>query len=177
MKVLLDMHVSFDFKACLIDALGPSHEVHRAYDLGWDTMENGVLQKAAKDAGYCHVVTYDKAMADEHPHHLPVLTLDNPSHGDAGREPGDMTADEVWQMTIASAAAVARKLIHEPSLESGYHGVAVPGYKPRKALRRILEGKHRQHPDYEANRQQYIEEQRAKSRNPDFCGEHGHGGR
>ena len=110
------------------------------------------------------MVTYDKAMADEHPHHLPVLTLDNPSHGEEGREPGDMAADEVWQMTIASAAAVARKLIDEPSLESGYHGVTVPGYKPRKALRRILEGKHKQHPDYEASRQHYIQEQRIKSR-------------
>ena len=158
------MHVGLDFKACLIDALGPHHDVHRAYDMGWDTKENGVLQQAAKDAGYSHVVTYDKAMADEHPHHLPVLTLDNPSHGEEGREPGDMTADEVRQMTIASAEAVAHKLIHEPSLESGYDGVPVPGYKPRKALRRILEGKHRRHPDYEANRQHYINEQRTKSR-------------
>ena len=48
------MHVSLDFKACLIDALGPGHDVHRAYDMGWDTKENGVLQQAAKDAGYSH---------------------------------------------------------------------------------------------------------------------------
>ena len=33
-------------------------------------------------------------------------------------EPGDMTTGEVWQTTIASAVAVARKLIYEPSLES-----------------------------------------------------------
>ena len=177
MKLLLDMHVSLEFKSCLIDALGPGHDVHRAYDMGWDTKENGVLQQAAKDAGYSHLVTYDKAMADEHPHHLPVLTLDNPSHGEEGREPGDMTADEVRQMTIASATATARKLIQEPSLEPGYHGVAVPGYEPRKALRRILEGKHKQHPDYEVNLQRYVQELRAKSRNPDVGGGGGYSGR
>ena len=44
------MHVSLDFKACLIDALGPGHDVRHAYDMGWDANENGDLQQAAKDA-------------------------------------------------------------------------------------------------------------------------------
>ena len=58
-------------------------------------MENGDLQKEVKAAGFTHLVTYDKSMADKHVPHMPVLAIDNPSHGEAGRTPGDISDDEI----------------------------------------------------------------------------------
>ena len=63
-----------------------------------------------------------------------------------------MTADEVSQMTLAGASAVAQVLLHGHPTAKGYTGVPIPGYRPRKALQRIIDGEHRQHPDYERNR-------------------------
>lgn len=163
-KVLTDVNVSRAFKNGLTDALGLPDAVHGAVEKGWKTKRNGDLQDAAKAAGFTHLVTCDKDMANRHEPRLPVLVIDNPSHGEEGRTPGDMSAAEVMQMTLATASAVADVLIRDPPTHPGYYGVAVQGYKPRKQLQIILDGKHKQHPDYSANRERHAQEQRAKGR-------------
>lgn len=162
MKVLTDVNVSKALKTGLTDALGLPDAVQGAVEKGWKTKRNGDLQKVAKDAGFTHMVTCDKDMANRHEPFLPVLVIDNPSHGEEGRTPGDMSADEVMQMTLATASAVADMLIDDPPTRPGYYGVAIQGYKPRKQLQIILDGKHKQHPDYAANRERRVQEQRAK---------------
>ena len=95
---------------------------------------------------------------------MPVLQVDNPKHGEEGREPDELTEAEISRMTVATASALAARLTNDPPMNVDYHGIEVPGYRPRKALQLIIDGKHEQHPDYEANRQRHIREQRAKSR-------------
>ena len=46
---------------------------------------NGELQQAGLAAGFTHLVTHDKSMADEHHPHMPVLALDDPGQGEDGR--------------------------------------------------------------------------------------------
>lgn len=75
-----------------------------------------------------------------------------------------MTADEVLRMTLAGAAAVADVLLREHPVVKGYTGVPIPGYTPRKALRRIIDGEHRQHPDYDRNLQRCVEAEQSKGR-------------
>lgn len=164
MKVLADVNVGGEFRERLANAIGSPNAVSHAVTEGWGDLENGDLQKEAKAAGFTHLVTYDKSMADKHVPHMPVLAIDNPSHGEEGRTPGDMSDDEVMRMTVAAAEAVGDRLTRDPPMRPGYYGVAIPGYKPRTQLQRILDGEHKQHPDYEANRERWIREQRAKSK-------------
>lgn len=163
MKVLTDVNVADNLRKHLAAALGPDVVVRRAEAEGWAAKENGELQELAKAAAYTHLLTHDKKMARQHTPHLPVLVVDNPAHGEEGREPDDMKEDEIERMTLAAAAAVADRLTRDPPIEVDYHGIAVPGYKPRAQLQRILDGRHEQHVDYAAKRHQYIGEQRAKS--------------
>lgn len=163
MKVLLDVNVSNDFRDGLADALGMPDAVVRAHDEGWRAMRNGALQEAAAAKGYTCLVTHDKDMAQRHAPRLPVLVLDDPNHGEEGRDPESMTADEVLRMTLAGAAAVADVLLGERPVK-GYTGIPVPGYRSRKALRRIIDGEHRQHPDYERNRLRRMEVEKSKAR-------------
>lgn len=164
MKVLLDVNVSNDFRDGLADALGLPDAVVRVHDEGWRTKRNGALQEAASAKGYTCLVTHDKDMAQRHPPHIPVLVLDDPNHGEEGRDPDSMTADEVRRMTLAGASAVADVLLREHPTVKGYTAVPIPGYRPRKALRRILDGEHKQHPDYERNRQRRAEMGKSKAR-------------
>lgn len=164
MKVLLDVNVSNDFRDGLVEALGMPDAIVRAHDEGWRTMRNGALQEAAASKGYTCLVTHDKDMAQRHAPHIPVLVLDDPNHGEEGRDPDSMTADEVSRMTLAGAAAVADVLLREHPIAKGYTGVPIPGYTPRRALQRIIDGEHRQHPDYERNRQRRVEAEKSKGR-------------
>ena len=164
MKVLTDVNVGGKFREHLAEAIGSPDVVSHAVAEGWGDMGNGDLQKVAKAAGFTHLVTYDKSMADKHAPHMPVLAIDNPSHGEEGRTPGDMSGDEIGRMTFAAAAAVADRLTRDPPMRPGYYGVAIPGYRPRTQLQRILDEEHKQHPDYEANRKRWIREQQAKSK-------------
>ena len=61
------------------------------------------------------------------------------------------------------AAAVAGVLLRERPVK-GYTGIPIPGYRPRKALQRIIDGEHRQHPDYERNRLRRLEVEKSKAR-------------
>lgn len=164
MKVLLDVNVSNDFRDGLADALGMPDAVVRVHDEGWRTKRNGALQESASAKGYTCLVTHDKDMAQRHPPHIPVLVLDDPNHGEEGRDPESMTADEVRRMTLAGASAVADVLLREHPTVKGYTAVPIPGYGPRKALRRIMDGEHKQHPDYERNRQRRMEMGKSKAR-------------
>lgn len=170
MKVLLDVNVSFEFGDCLVDALGTRGAVFHVVRVGWKQKQNGDLQRAAVAEGYTHLVTHDKGMADGHRPHLPVLVTDNPDHGEEGREPGAVTEDEIRSMTLAAAGAVGERLLGDPPSGPGYTGVAIPGYRPRKRLQRILDEEHEQHPAHEANREasrlRRIEEQRAATGQP-----------
>ena len=83
MKVLLDANVAREFEALLTDALEDTDVVH-SVDLGWERKHNGELQQAGLAAGFTHLVTHDKSMADEHYPHLPVLALDDPGQGEDG---------------------------------------------------------------------------------------------
>ena len=120
-------------------------DVARATDEDLDKHENGELQLAALELGYTHMVSYDKRMASDHPPHMPVLLLDDPKQGFADSPPS--SPDELETRLVASAKATA-EILQGPTLAVRYHGVAVPGYKPHRNLRRVLEGKHRTHPDY-----------------------------
>ena len=75
-----------------------------------------------------------------------------------------MTADEVLRMTLAAAAAVADVLLRECPTAKGYTGIPIPGYRPRKALPRIIDGEHRQHRDYERNRRRRLGVEKSKAR-------------
>lgn len=169
-KILLDVNVSFEFADHLADAIGMPDAVFHVVKVGWKHKRNGDLQQTAVAEGYSHLVTHDKDMADKHKPHLPVLVTDNPDHGEEGREPGTMTADEISSMTLAAAGAVADRLLRDPPPGAGYTGVAIPGYRPRKRLQRVLDGEHGQHPAREANREasrrRRIEEQRAVTGQP-----------
>ena len=164
-NVLADVHVGSVLRAHLSNLLeSPGSAVSHAVAEGWADKQNGVLQKLAKAAGFTHLLTYDKNMADQHEPHIPVLVTDNPSHGEEGRVPGDMSKREIERMTLAAATAVGDRLNQDPPTRDGYYGIAIPGYSPRAQLQRIIDGKHKQHPDYEANREQWMRKQRAKSK-------------
>ena len=77
-----------------------------------------------------------------------------------------MKTDEVRRMTLAGASAVADVLSCAHPAVEGYTGVPIPGCRPREALRRIIQGEHRQHPDYERNRQRRVEVEKSKARSP-----------
>lgn len=66
MKVLADVNVGGEFRERLANALGSPNAVSHAVAEGWGDLENGDLQKEAKAAGFTHLVTYDKSMADKH---------------------------------------------------------------------------------------------------------------
>ena len=120
-NVLADVHVGSALRAHLSDMLESSGSaVSHAVAEGWADKQNGVLQKLAKAAGFTHLLTYDKNMADEHEPHMPVLVTDNPSHGEEGRVPGDMSEREIERMTLAAAAAVGERLNHDPPTQDGY---------------------------------------------------------
>lgn len=67
-------------------------------------------------------------------------------------------------MTLAGASAVADVLLRGHPTVKGYTAVPIPGYRPRKALRRIIDGEHKQHPDYERNRQRRMNAEKSKAR-------------
>ena len=69
-------------------------------------------------------------------------------------------------MTLAGASAVADVLLRGHPTTNSYTGVPIPGYRPRRALQRIMDGEHKQHPDYERNRQRRVEEGKSKARSP-----------
>ena len=158
MKVLLDANVSREFEALLTDALEDTDVVH-SVDLGWERKHNGELQQAGLAAGFTHLVTHDKSMADEHYPHLPVLALDDPGQGEDGRRPDDLSPDEVRAMHIASAQATADVLCRDPPSQPGYYGIVVPDYKPRKALQRIIDGEFRMNPNRKSARDLWDEKQ------------------
>ena len=167
LSVLADVHVGSLLRAQLSEVLEPPDAVvSYAAAEGWADRQNGVLQQLAKAAGFTHLLTYDKNMADKHEPHIPVLVIDNPSHGEEGRVPGDMSKREIERMTLAAAAAVGDRLNRDPPTRDGYYGIAIPGYRPRIQLQRIIDGKHKQHPNYDANRERWIREQRARSKSP-----------
>lgn len=115
MKVLLDVNVSNNFRDRLADALDIPDAVVRAHDGGWRTKRNGALQEAASAKGYTCLVTHDKDMAQKHPSHIPVLVLDDPNHGEEGRDPNSMTADEVSRMTLVATPCATRRAESRPS--------------------------------------------------------------
>ena len=161
LKVLLDVNVSREFGMYLADAIGLDAVFH-SVDEGWHMLENGSLQRAAVAKDYTHLVTHDTDMAQKHAAHMPVIAIDNPDHGDMGREHW-LSDDQIREHRMALAMAVGDELLDRPPLRHDYYAVRTPGCRPRKALQRILDGRHRQSPDHERNRQRRIAEQQAKA--------------
>lgn len=55
MRILFDHGTPAPLAAFFTD-----HSIHRAKDLGWDTLSNGALLKAAEEAGFHVLLTTDK---------------------------------------------------------------------------------------------------------------------
>ena len=161
LKVLLDVNVSREFGMFLGDAIGLDAVFH-SVDEGWHLLENGNLQKAAVAKDYTHLVTHDTDMAQKHTAHMPVIAVDNPDHGDMGREHW-LSDDQIRKYRMSLAVAVGDELLDRPPSRHDYHAVRTRGCRPSKALQRILDGRHRQSPDHEGNRQRYIAEQQTKA--------------
>ena len=162
MKVLLDVNASRELGMFLVDAVGSADAVFHAVDEEWNMLENGSLQRAAVAKDYTHRVTHDTDMAQKHIAHLPVIAIDNPDHGDMGREHW-LSDDQIRKYRMALAEAVGDELLDRTPSRRDYHAVRTPGCRPSKALQRILDGRHRQSPDHDWNREQHIAEQRAKA--------------
>ena len=156
------MNVSREFGMFLVDAIGSADAVFHSVDEGWNTLENGSLQRAAAAKGYTHLVTHDTDMAQKHTAHMPVIAIDNPDHGDMGREHW-LSDDQIRKYRMDLAGAVGDELLHRTPSRHDYHAVRTPGCRPSKALQRIMDGGHRRSPDYERNRQRHIAQQQAKA--------------
>ena len=82
MKLLFDHNVDRRFRRHL-----PGHHIQTTREMRWEELKNGVLLKAASDAGFDAILCIDKKI--EHEHNLstlplPVIVLDavtNAVHG------------------------------------------------------------------------------------------------
>jgi hypothetical protein len=77
-KILFDHNLPRRFRRLL-----PVHEIATTREMGWETLENGALLKAAADAGFDAFVSIDKKI--EHEQNLmtlplPVIVIDAPSN-------------------------------------------------------------------------------------------------
>lgn len=152
LKVLLDVNVSRELGAFLVEALGlETDAVAHAVDEGWKLLDNGALQAAAVDKDYTHLVTQDTAMAQRHAALMPVIAIDNPDHGNMGRE-HNLPSDVIVKHRRSLAIAIGDELLHNTHRRHDYHAVPTPGCVPSVALQRIIDGRHKQGPGHERNR-------------------------
>ena len=86
MRVLFDINIKDRMPGLLIEGFGVEgiEAAHAGTKHGWWRMGNGVLQAAAVEHGHTRLVSYDKAMKDDHKVALlPVVACDNP-YGEEG---------------------------------------------------------------------------------------------
>ena len=123
LKVLLDVNVSRELGAFLVEALGlETDAVAHAVDEGWKLLDNGALQAAAVDKDYTHLVTQDTAMAQRHAALMPVIAIDNPDHGNMGRE-HNLPSDVIVKHRRSLAIAIGDELLHNTHRRHDYHAV------------------------------------------------------
>ena len=68
MRVLFDHNVNRRFRTYLT-----GHDIRTAREMGWETMSNGALLKAAADAGFQAFISVDKKL--EHEQNLAALPV------------------------------------------------------------------------------------------------------
>ena len=145
MKVLLDENLTATFEKKLRELLEPEGaSIHSVDKEGWAGYQNGELMAAMGDAGFTHMITYDKRMSGQTVPSVPVMLLD-------ARMPGE--PEQVARARdVANARAVAERLAHGPPDRADYYGVVAKGFPPSKKLRAVLAGDYRMHPERMADR-------------------------
>jgi len=140
LKVVVDEDTGKTFALALRGRLEPEGAtVSRSVELGWGGKKNGELLPLALAAGYTHLVSSDKQMAEEREPPIPVLLVDQMANADTER-------------IRRTALAVARLLLDNAPTKAGYYAVFVDGYEPERRLRRIAEGRHKMSPERVAYR-------------------------
>lgn len=133
MNVLVDEDTSLLLVGELANLLGPDGEVTHIQAAGWKGAKNGELLLKIKDAGYTHLITGDKKMANSRMATVPTLVID------------ELRASDLPTVRKTARSAALMLLADEP-LSVDYHAVLVEGRKPSRRLRHIAEGRHRSSP-------------------------------